>query len=59
MECPAPEDKAARSQAIAAALVEAGRVPARVIAVAEHVVDLAEHLQPIGNLCRSESRRRG
>ncbi|PKW17102.1 formiminotransferase-cyclodeaminase [Saccharopolyspora spinosa] len=43
------EEKAARSQAIAASLAEAGRVPGRVVAVAERVVgsrytrDLAEH----------------
>ncbi|RKT88887.1 Formiminotetrahydrofolate cyclodeaminase [Saccharopolyspora antimicrobica] len=43
------EEKAARSQAIAAALVEAGRVPAKVVAVAERVVGLAEQLLPIGN----------
>lgn len=42
-------DKAARSRAIAAALADAGRVPARVIAVADRIVDLAERLRPIGN----------
>ncbi|MER7081622.1 Formiminotetrahydrofolate cyclodeaminase [Saccharopolyspora kobensis] len=43
------EEKAARSHAIAGALVEAGRVPAKVVAVAEQVVGLAEQLLPIGN----------
>jgi formiminotetrahydrofolate cyclodeaminase len=43
------EEKTIRSEAIAAALVEAGRVPARVVSVAEHVVGLAEQLVPIGN----------
>ncbi|KAA5834976.1 cyclodeaminase/cyclohydrolase family protein [Saccharopolyspora hirsuta] len=43
------DEKAARSRAIAAALVEAGRVPAKVVAVAGQVVDLAEQLLPIGN----------
>ncbi|WP_433869193.1 cyclodeaminase/cyclohydrolase family protein [Saccharopolyspora sp. CA-218241] len=42
-------DKNARTQAIAAALAEAGRVSARVIAAAERLVDLAERLRPIGN----------
>lgn len=44
-----PEEKAVRSQAIAAALVTAGQVPARVVAVANQVVGLAERLLPIGN----------
>lgn len=43
------EQKEVRSRAIAAALVEASRVPARVVAVAEQVVGLAEQLLPIGN----------
>ncbi|MEU6129342.1 cyclodeaminase/cyclohydrolase family protein [Saccharopolyspora sp. NPDC047091] len=43
------EAKAARSRAIAAALAEASRVPAQVIAVAGRVVGLAERLRPIGN----------
>ncbi|UQS25930.1 cyclodeaminase/cyclohydrolase family protein [Amycolatopsis thermalba] len=42
-------EKLARSRAIGAALVEAGRVPARVIAVAKQIVNLTERLQPIGN----------
>ncbi|WP_435062112.1 cyclodeaminase/cyclohydrolase family protein [Amycolatopsis thermoflava] len=42
-------EKMARSRAIGAALVEAGRVPARVIAVAKQIVNLTERLQPIGN----------
>ncbi|HEX6352936.1 cyclodeaminase/cyclohydrolase family protein [Actinophytocola sp.] len=42
-------EKVARSQAIRTALVEAGRVPARVIAVAKQIISLAERLQPIGN----------
>ncbi|GAA4846805.1 cyclodeaminase/cyclohydrolase family protein [Saccharopolyspora rosea] len=44
-----PEEKAARSRAIATALVEAGRVPARVLAVARDVLRLAEELRPLGN----------
>ncbi|TKG70578.1 cyclodeaminase/cyclohydrolase family protein [Prauserella endophytica] len=43
------EEKAARKQAIAGALVEAGRVPAKVVAAAEAAVGLAEQLLPIGN----------
>ncbi|GAA4616887.1 cyclodeaminase/cyclohydrolase family protein [Saccharopolyspora hordei] len=43
------EEKAARSRAIAAALVGAGRVPAEVVAVAGEVVALAEQLLPVGN----------
>lgn len=42
-------DKAARSAAIADALIAAGRVPAAVLAVAEQVLGLAEQLLPIGN----------
>ncbi|GAA1103896.1 cyclodeaminase/cyclohydrolase family protein [Pseudonocardia alni] len=38
-----------RTAAIAAALVEAGRIPAQVIRAAEQVGDLAERLRPIGN----------
>jgi formiminotetrahydrofolate cyclodeaminase len=44
-----PEEKTVRSQAIAAALAEAARVPARVVAVAEQIVALAEELRPLGN----------
>lgn len=43
------EEKAIRAEAISAGLIEAGRVPARVVAVAEKVVGLAEQLLPIGN----------
>jgi formiminotetrahydrofolate cyclodeaminase len=43
------EDASARSAAIAAALIGAGRPPAEVIAVAGRVVDLAAELLPIGN----------
>ncbi|MFE2425786.1 cyclodeaminase/cyclohydrolase family protein [Streptomyces sp. NPDC059373] len=43
------EEASARSAAIAAALVGAGRPPAEVIAVAGRVVDLAAELLPIGN----------
>ncbi|WP_433218290.1 cyclodeaminase/cyclohydrolase family protein [Microtetraspora malaysiensis] len=43
------EAKAARSAAIAAALIEAGRPPAEVIGVARTIVELAEELLPIGN----------
>jgi methenyltetrahydrofolate cyclohydrolase len=42
-------EKLARSKAIHTALVGAGRVPARVIAVAKQVISLSERLQPIGN----------
>ncbi|WP_028935579.1 cyclodeaminase/cyclohydrolase family protein [Pseudonocardia spinosispora] len=41
--------KSARSGAIAAALVDAARVPALVIGVADRILDLAEQLAPIGN----------
>jgi formiminotetrahydrofolate cyclodeaminase len=44
-----PDDVAARSEAIARALVAAAHVPAIVIAVAEQVLGLAEQLLPIGN----------
>ncbi|CAM03766.1 formiminotetrahydrofolate cyclodeaminase [Saccharopolyspora erythraea NRRL 2338] len=44
-----PVEKTARSQAIASALAEAGRVPARVLAVAERIIALAEELRPVGN----------
>jgi formiminotetrahydrofolate cyclodeaminase len=44
-----PEEAAARSAAIAQALVTAAQVPAIVIAVAEKVLELAEQLLPIGN----------
>ncbi|MBB3051549.1 formiminotetrahydrofolate cyclodeaminase [Prauserella isguenensis] len=43
------EEKQQRSSAIAAALAEAGRVPARVAALAAQLVELAELLRPIGN----------
>jgi formiminotetrahydrofolate cyclodeaminase len=43
------EEKAARSAAVAAALIGAGKPPAEVIAVAQVVVELAEELLPIGN----------
>jgi formiminotetrahydrofolate cyclodeaminase len=43
------EEASARSAAIAAALIGAGRPPAEVIAVAARVVDLAAELLPIGN----------
>lgn len=43
------EAKQVRSAAIAAATVEAGRIPAQVIRAAEQVIDLAERLRPIGN----------
>ncbi|WP_127355843.1 cyclodeaminase/cyclohydrolase family protein [Actinacidiphila soli] len=44
-----PEEAAARSRAIADALVNAARVPAIVIGVAEQIVGLTEQLLPIGN----------
>jgi formiminotetrahydrofolate cyclodeaminase len=44
-----PAEAAARSEAIAKALVTAASVPAFVIAVAEKVLGLAEQLLPIGN----------
>ena len=43
------EHAAARADAIAAALIGAGRVPAEVIGVADQLVSLTEELQPIGN----------
>jgi methenyltetrahydrofolate cyclohydrolase len=43
------EEAAARSEAIAKALIAAAHVPAIVIAVAEQVLSLAEQLLPIGN----------
>ena len=43
------EDELARSSAIAAATAEAGRVPARLIVLADRLVELAELLRPIGN----------
>jgi formiminotetrahydrofolate cyclodeaminase len=42
-------DVALRSAAIAAALVDAARVPARVVEVADRALALAEQLLPIGN----------
>ena len=45
----APDEAAARSEAIATALVAAARVPAVVVAVADQVLGLAEQLLPIGN----------
>ena len=44
-----PDEAVARSAAIAKALVTAAHVPAKVIAVAEQVLSLAEQLLPIGN----------
>jgi formiminotetrahydrofolate cyclodeaminase len=44
-----PDEAAARSAAIAQALVAAAHVPAIVVAVAEQVLGLAEQLLPIGN----------
>lgn len=44
-----PEEAAARSAAIAKALVGAAHVPAIVVAVAGEVLGLAERLLPIGN----------
>ncbi len=44
-----PDEAAARSGAIARALVAAAHVPAIVVAVAEQVIGLAEQLLPIGN----------
>jgi methenyltetrahydrofolate cyclohydrolase len=44
-----PDEVAARSAAIAGALVAAAHVPAIVIAVAEQVLGLTERLLPIGN----------
>jgi methenyltetrahydrofolate cyclohydrolase len=43
------DEAAARSEAIARALVGAAHVPAIVVAVAEQVLGLAEQLLPIGN----------
>ncbi|WP_169948599.1 cyclodeaminase/cyclohydrolase family protein [Microbispora sp. H11081] len=43
------EAKAARSAAIAEALVGAGRVPAEVVGVAGRAVGIAEELLPVGN----------
>ena len=44
-----PDEAAARSDAIARALVADAHVPAIVVAVAEQVLGLAEQLLPIGN----------
>ncbi|WP_280365402.1 cyclodeaminase/cyclohydrolase family protein, partial [Nocardia abscessus] len=44
-----PEDLAARTAAINAALIEAARVPAAVIDEADEVLSLAAELFPIGN----------
>lgn len=44
-----PKDSADRPTAISAALVEAGRVPADVVRVADEILSLAEELEPIGN----------
>lgn len=44
-----PKDSAERPAAISAALVEAGRVPADVVRVADEILSLAEELEPIGN----------
>ncbi|WP_243788438.1 cyclodeaminase/cyclohydrolase family protein [Saccharopolyspora gloriosae] len=43
------EQKAGRSRAISTALAAAGRVSARVVDVADQLVDLARSLRPIGN----------
>ncbi|NLU68375.1 cyclodeaminase/cyclohydrolase family protein [Streptomyces sp. HNM0574] len=43
------EERAARSRAIGAALVGAGRVPAALVAVCAQLVGLAEELLPVGN----------
>ncbi|MGW8379854.1 cyclodeaminase/cyclohydrolase family protein [Streptomyces sp. ODS28] len=43
------EEKAARSAAIASALLAAGRVPASVIAVSAQLIGLTEQLRPLGN----------
>ena len=42
-------DKAARSEALQAAMVEAARIPLRAAVVASEVLDLAERIAPIGN----------
>ncbi len=42
-------EKAARSSALQAAMVEAARIPLRVAVVASEVLDLAERIAPIGN----------
>lgn len=44
-----PEQTAARADAIAAALIEAARVPAAVVDEADEVLSLAAELLPIGN----------
>ncbi|MEV5832963.1 cyclodeaminase/cyclohydrolase family protein [Nocardia sp. NPDC052112] len=44
-----PEQAAARGDAITAALLEAARVPAAVVAEADEVLSLAAELLPIGN----------
>ena len=44
-----PDQAVARTEAIAAALVEAGRVPANVVRLADEILCLAEELEPIGN----------
>jgi formiminotetrahydrofolate cyclodeaminase len=44
-----PDQTAIRADAIAAALVGAGRVPANVIRVADEILALAAELEPIGN----------
>jgi formiminotetrahydrofolate cyclodeaminase len=44
-----PEEKAARSGAIAAALLGAATPPAALLSVAERIVSLAEDLLPLGN----------
>jgi formiminotetrahydrofolate cyclodeaminase len=42
-------EKAARSSALEAAMVEAARIPLRAAVVASEVLDLAERIAPIGN----------
>jgi formiminotetrahydrofolate cyclodeaminase len=44
-----PEEAAERTEAIAAALIEAARVPAAVVAEADEILSLAAELLPIGN----------
>ena len=43
------EEKAARSSALEAAMLEAARIPLRAAVVASEVLDLAERIAPIGN----------
>jgi formiminotetrahydrofolate cyclodeaminase len=43
------EEKAARAEALQAAMLEAARIPLRAAVVASEVLDLAERIAPIGN----------